>query len=323
MRKIKGTAAINEALIEEMRRDKRVYCLGEDIGLYHGKTGASGTSAGMLDEFGEERVVETPIAETAIIGTAVGAAMFGMRPVAEIMHSEFLATCAEHLVYGGAKGSLNSHGLPVPMVVRARFGGVNPNMPIQNENCEAMFCNTPGLKVVIPSNGYDAKGLLKSSIRDNYPVLFLEHNAMYSNLWEVPEEEYTLPLGKAEVKREGSDITIVAYGFVVNRALEAAEKLAGEGISVEVVDLRTIAPLDIETVLTSVKKTGRAIVLHEARKTGGYGGEIAAVIAENAFEELKAPIIRVTGADLPVNYPPTTDDILIAVNKAMKAGGYV
>ncbi len=311
---IKGKQAVNQALREELIRDTSVYCIGEDIGVYHGGNGLCGTSTGLLDEFGPERIVETPISEAEIVGSSVGAATFGMRPVAEIMHSEFLATCAEHLVYGGAKMATNSNGIKVPMVVRTPCGGVLQNQAIQNENCEAMFCNTPGLKVVIPSCPYDAKGLLKSAIRDDYPVLFMEHHGMYAMEQEIPEEEYTVPLGKAQVKREGTDLTIISYGFVVNRALEAAELLKNK-VSIEVIDLRTLIPYDKETVLKSVKKTGRAIVLYEARRTGGFGAEIAAEIAEKAFKELKEPVIRAAGPDVAVNHPRTTENVIEAIER--------
>jgi pyruvate dehydrogenase E1 component beta subunit len=311
---IKGKQAINQALREELRRDPLVYCIGEDIGVYHRGNGLCGTSTGLLNEFGPERIVETPISEGEIVGASVGAATFGMRPVAEIMHSEFLATCVEHLVFGGAKMSTTSNGIKVPMVVRSPCGGVLPNQAIQNENCEAWFCNTPALKVVMPSCPYDAKGLLKSAIRDDYPVLFLEHHGMYAMDQEVPDEEYTIPLGNAEVKREGSDISVIAYGFMVNRALEAAVQLK-DNVSIEVVDLRTLVPDDKQTILASVRKTGRVIVLYEARRNGGYGAEIAAQIAEEAFDSLKAPVIRVAGPNVAVNHPRSTSDVIEAVNR--------
>ena len=311
---IKGKQAVNQALREELKRDERVYLIGEDIGQYHQGNGLCGTGTGLYEEFGPERIIETPISEGAITGSSVGAATFGLRPVAEVMHSEFLATCAEHIVYGGAKMATNSNGIKVPMVIRTPCGGIKQNEAIQNENCEAWFCNTPGLKVVMPSCPYDAKGLLKAAIRDDYPVLFMEHHGMYAMEQEVPEEEYVLPLGKAEVKREGTDLTIVGYGFVVNRALEAAEQLKDK-ISIEVVDLRTLVPYDKETIMKSVRKTGRAMVLYEARRNGGYGAEIAAQIAEEAFDSLKSPVIRVAGPNVTVNHPRTTQDVIEGVRK--------
>lgn len=317
MRKITGAQAINEAIHEELNRDKNCYYIGEDIGLYHEGRGLNGVGEGLLEKFGPQRVVETPISEGCIVGSSVGAAMFGMRPIAEIMHSEFLATCLEHLVYGGPKGSTNADGIPVPMTVRAPCGGTEPAQAIQNENCEAWFCNTPGLTVVEASNPYDLKGLLKSAIRSDYPVLFFEHNALYKLPWEVPETEYTLPLGKAQIKRPGTDVSIIAYGNMVNRALQAAAQLEQEGISTEVVDVMTLVPLDRQTILSSVRTTGRAVVLYEARKSGGYGAEIAAVIAEQAFETLKAPVIRCAGPDVAVNYPQTVEQIMEAVRRIL------
>lgn len=315
MRKITVAKAINEAIREEMARDKKVYFVGEDIGLYHYKNGPCGVSTGIMDEF-PERVVETPIAEQAIIGTSTGAAMFGMRPIVEIMHSEFITTATEHVVYGGSKASV-MNGIPCPIVIRAPFGGVIQGNPVQNENNEAFFANTPGLKIVIPSNAYDAKGLFKSAVRDDYPVLFLEHNGIYRMEGDVPEEEYLLPLGKADVKREGSDISIITYGNVVNTALEAGRLLAGEGMSCEVIDLRTILPLDMETIVRSIQKTRHALVAHEARKTGGFGGEIVASIMEHAFSYLDAPVLRVAGPDVPANYPRLPEDIIEGVKRTL------
>lgn len=311
---IKGKQAINQALREELYRDSRVYLIGEDIGVYHQGNGLCGTSTGLLDEFGPERIIETPISEQAITGSSVGAATWGLRPVAEVMHSEFLATCAEHIVFGGAKMSTNSNGIKVPMVIRTPCGGIKQNEAVQNENCEAMFCNTPGLKVVMPSCPYDAKGLLKTAIRDDFPVLFFEHHGMYAMEQEVPEEEYLIPIGKADIKRKGTDLTIVAYGYVVNRALEAAEEVKDK-INIEVVDLRTLVPYDRETVLESVRKTGRAMVVYEARRNGGYGAEIAAEIAEYAFPYLTAPVVRVAGPNVTVNHPRTKEDIIGAIVK--------
>lgn len=320
MRVITGAQAINEALREEMHKDPNVYLIGEDIGTYHHGRGLCGASDGLLHEFGAERVMETPISEGCILGSSVGAAMFGMRPVVEIMHSEFLATCAEHLVYGGAKGSTNSDGIPVPMVVRAPFGGTQQGMAIQNENCEAWFCNTPGLKVVVASNPYYLKGLLKSAIRDDYPVLFLEHNGLYKMKGEVPEEEYTVPLAKAVIRETGTDVTIITYGNMVNRAQQAAVEMKNQRISTEVVDLCTLMPYDKETILASVRKTGRAIILYEARKQGGFGAELAAMVAENAFLQLKAPVHRLAGPFVSVNYPVTVEQIQEEIKNIYEEG---
>jgi len=317
MRKLTTANALNEALKEEMKRDESVYLVGEDVALYHHKHGPCGVSTGLLDEFGNDRVIETPIAEQAIVGSSVGAAFFGMRPVVEIMHSEFLATCVEHVVYGGSKGSIMANGTKCPMVIRAPFGGSKQCMAVQNENNESMFSSTPGLKIVIPSNAYDAKGLLKSAIRDDYPILFFEHNSIYRVDCDVPEEEYLIPIGKADVKKEGSALSVIAYGNMVNVALRAAEELMKEGIDIEIVDLRTILPLDEETIINSVKKTKHAIVLHEARKTGGYGGEIVSLIMEKAFDSLEAPVIRIAGPDVPANYPRTEADVIKGVKSVL------
>lgn len=317
MRTISVRESLNEALREEMRRDDRVYLVGEDIGHYHGG-GAFRVTAGLLQEFGPERVIETPICEGTIIGSSVGAAMFGMRPVAEIMHSEFLVTCFEFIVYHAPKSKILNNGeIDVPLVIRAPFGAKSPGQAFQGESTEAWFCHTPGLKVVVPSNPYDAKGLLKSAIRDNSPVLFLEHKALYKKTGEVPEEEYTVPLGVAEIRRKGTDVTVVTWGNMVWEALTAAEALSERGIEIEVLDLRTLVPMDIEGIMSSIKKTGRAIVFHEAKKTGGYGGEVAAAIAEQGYEYLKSPILRIGAPDVSSSFPPGAEDLANAVRKIM------
>lgn len=317
MREITFAQAINEALREEMKRDDKVYFVGEDIGLYHQGRGPCGVSTGLLAEFGENRVIETPISELEIVGSSVGTAMFGMRPVVEIMHAEFLPTCFEHLVYGGSKGAVILNGKPFPMVVRCPFGGEKQGQLIQNENVEAWFNHTPGLKVVAPTSPYHAKGMMKAAIRDDYPVLFFEHRSLYKKLGEVPDGDYVHPLGKAEIRRNGKDLSVIAMGNMVRRAMEAAETLSSQGINIEVVDLLSISPLDQETILESVKKTGRAVIVHEAAKTGGIGGEIAAVIAENAFKYLKAPILRVAGPDVHTNFPRRTEDVIAGVQQVM------
>ncbi|HHY08567.1 MAG TPA: alpha-ketoacid dehydrogenase subunit beta [Corynebacteriales bacterium] len=306
--------ALNEALREEMKRDSSVYLIGEDIGTYHSGRGPSGVMEGLLAEFGDQRVIETPICEGAIAGSSIGAAMFGMRPVVEIMHSEFLVTCFQYLVYGGAKITALSNGrVKVPLVIRTQFGCKEPGQAFQDESNEAWFCHAPGLKVVMPSTPYDAKGLLTAAIRDDHPVLFLEHKALYDVVGEVPKEQYSVPLGVADVKRSGRDVTVIAMGKIVSEALNAAETLAERGIDVEVVDLRTLAPLDFDTILQSVGKTGRAVIFHEARKTGGLGGEVAALIAEAAFGDLRAPILRVGAPDVPSALPPGSDDLVAAI----------
>jgi pyruvate dehydrogenase E1 component beta subunit len=315
MHKVTYAQAINEAMREEMKRDENVFFMGEDIGLYHCGRGPSGASIGLLKEFGEERVIETPIAESAIVGSGVGAALCGMRPIIEIMHSEFLCHCFEHVFYGGTKGAVMTDGKAFPMVIRAPFGGLTPGILVQDENNEAWFNNSPGLKIVVPSTPYDAKGLMKSAIRDDYPVLFMEHKGLYKTQEEIPEEEYFVPIGKAVVRRKGTYLTVLTYGNMVHKALAAAKELSDTGIEIEVIDLRTVHPLDEETIVDSVKKTGRAVVFHEARKTGGLGGEVAAVVAEKAFPYLKAPVLRVAGPDVPANFPCSENDLIAGVKQ--------
>jgi pyruvate dehydrogenase E1 component beta subunit len=320
MRNITFAQAINEAIREKMKKDEKVYFIGEDIGVYHRGKGPYGVSIGLLEEFGEQRVIETPIAESVIVGSSVGAALFGMRPIVEIMHSEFLCHCFEHVFYGGNKAAVKTEGIRVPLVIRTPFGGITPGELVQDENNEAWFSSAPGLKIVIPSTPYDAKGLMKSALESDYPVLFLEHKGLYKTMGEVPEEEYAVPLGKAAVRREGNDLTVLTYGNMVGKALDAAQKLADAGVEIEVVDLRTVLPLDEAAIIKSVKKTGRAVVFHEARKTGGIGGEIAAVISEKAFDALKAPILRVAGPDIPGNFPGSADDLIAGVKQVVGYG---
>jgi 2-oxoisovalerate dehydrogenase E1 component beta subunit len=302
--------AIREALREEMRRDERVFLLGEDIGAYGG---AFKVTDGLLDEFGAERVVDTPISESAIVGAAAGAAMMGFRPVAEMQFIDFISCAFDQLTNVVSKWRYRM-GYGVPMVVRGPCGGGVRGGPFHSGNPEAFFTNSAGLKIVEPSTAYDAKGLLKAAIRDPDPVLFFEHKFLYRlpRLREaLPEDDYVVPIGKAAVRREGSDVTILTFGAMVYRALDAAERLADEGVDAEVVDLRTLAPLDVETVLASVKKTNRAIILHEASRTGGIGGEVAALVAEKAFEWLDAPILRVASLDTPVPYSPPLEDFFM------------
>ena len=289
MRTVSIANAINEALREEMLRDENVYFIGEDIGLYHQGRGPQGTNTGLLEEFGEERVIETPIEESAIVGCATGTALCGLRPVEEIMHSEFLCHCFEHVFYGGTKGAVMADGHPFPIVIRAPYGGTTPGQLVQDENNEGWFNQASGLTIVAPSNAADAKGMMKAAIRHDYPVLFMEHKGIYKMEGEVPDGDYVADLFKAAIRREGTDITVLTYGNMVYKALEAAEKLAEDGVSVEVVDLRVLNPLDEETILASVKKTGRAVVFHEARKTGGLGGEVAALVAEKGYARARPP----------------------------------
>ncbi len=306
MREITYAEAIREAMSEEMRRDPSVFFMGEDIGVYGG---AFGVSVGMIDEFGPERVRDTPISEAAIIGAAAGAAVTGSRPIAEIQFSDFVAIGLDQLGNQAAKMRYMFGGrAQVPMVVRAPAGSGTGAAAQHSQSQEAIYCHIPGLKVVTPSTPYDAKGLLKSAIRDNNPVVFLEQKLLYRVKGPVPEEEYTVPLGRADVKRTGRDLTIVTWGRMAGMCLETAVRLAEEGIDVEVVDLRSLVPLDKETVVESVKKTGHLLIVHEAVQSAGYGGEIAALVADSeAFFYLDAPIRRVAGLDVPIPYNPTLE----------------
>jgi 2-oxoisovalerate dehydrogenase E1 component beta subunit len=293
--------AIRQALFEEMARDERVFCLGEDIGAYGG---AFKVTDGLLDRFGAARVIDTPISEQAIVGSAIGASYMGMRPVAEIQFIDFIACCFDMLTNFAAT-SRYRNGAGVPMVVRGPCGGGVGGGPFHSLNPEAFFLNTPGLKMVEPSTAHDAKGLLKAAIRDDDPVLYFEHKFLYRRIkGEVPEEDYVVPLGKAAVRREGTDLSIVTFGAMVYTALDAAKQLEADGVQAEVLDLRSLAPLDRDAVLSSVAKTNRVLLLHEATLTGGIGGELAAIIAEDAFEYLDAPVMRVASRDAPVPYAP-------------------
>ena len=297
--------AIRQALFEEMERDPTVVLLGEDVGVYGG---AFKVSAGLLERFGWERVIDTPISETAIIGAAVGMSYAGLRPVAEMQFIDFIACCFNQLTNFVAKSHYR-WGAPVPMVVRGPSGGGVHGGPFHSANPEMYFVHTPGLKVIYPSTPYDAKGLLKSAIRDNNPVLFFEHKFLYRRIKEeIPAEDYTVPIGKAAVRREGRDLTIISYAAMMHTSLEAADLLAREGIEAEVLDLRTLCPLDREAILASVRKTNKLLVVHEDTRTGGIAGEIAAIVCEEAFEDLDGPILRVTSLDTPVPYAPPLEE---------------
>ncbi len=311
--------AIRQGLWEEMERDERVFILGEDIGAYGG---AFKMTDGFLARFGEERVIDTPISESAIVGAACGAAMMGMRPVAEMQFIDFIS-CAFDMITNYAAKSRYRQDIGLPMVVRGPCGGGVHGGPFHSQNVESFFLNTPGLKMVEPSTPYDAKGLIKAAIRDEDPVLFFEHKLLYRNpkiKQELPAEDYVVPIGKAAVRREGRDLTIITYGAMVYTAMDAAEKLEQEGIDVEVIDLRTLLPIDRETILESVKKTSKVIILHEATRTGGMAGELTAIINEGAFEYLDGPVMRVTSIDTPVPYaPPLEEFFLPQVEDVLKA----
>jgi 2-oxoisovalerate dehydrogenase E1 component beta subunit len=297
--------AIRQALFEEMERDPAVVMIGEDIGVYGG---AFKVTAGLLERFGWERVIDTPISETAIIGAAIGMAYQGLRPVAEMQFIDFIACCFNQLTNFAAKSHYR-WGAPVPMVVRGPSGGGVHGGPFHSQNPEMYFTHTPGLKVIYPATAYDAKGLMKSAIRDNNPVLFFEHKFLYRRIKEeLPEGEYLVPIGKAAVKREGRHLTIISYAAMLHTSLEAAETLAREGIECEVIDLRTLLPLDKETILASVKKTNKLLIVHEDTRTGGIAGEIAAIVCEGAFDDLDGPVVRVTSLDTPVPYSPPLEE---------------
>jgi pyruvate/2-oxoglutarate/acetoin dehydrogenase E1 component len=309
--------AIRQALGDEMARDERVFLLGQDIGVYGGPFKAT---EGLLDRFGESRVIDAPISEAAIIGAAVGSAFMGMRPVAEMQFIDFIS-CGFDMLTNFAAKSRYRNGVGVPMVVRGPCGGGVGGGPFHSANPEASFLNTPGLKIAEPATAYDAKGLLKAAIRDDDPVLFLEHKFLYRRIKdEVPSDDYIVPLGKAVVRRSGRDLTIVTFGAMVHTALDAAKRLEGEGVEIEVVDLRTLAPIDRDTLLESVARTSKVIVLHEAPRTGGIGGELAALIAEEAFEFLDGPVVRIASLDTPVPYsPPLEAAYLPSVDKVVEA----
>ena len=300
--------SIREAMYEEMKRDPSVFILGEDVGT---RGGVFLATQGFVEEFGEERVIDTPLAEASIVGIALGAAFKGLRPIAEVEFADFIWPTANQLIGEAARVCYGTNGaVSVPMVVRIPYGGGIHGGLYHSQNVEAYFFHTPGLKVVAPATPYDAKGLLKASIRDNNPVVFVEHKKTYRLVrGEVPEEEYVLPIGKADVKRSGNHVTVVTYGLMLHYCLEAADILAQEGVSVEVIDLRTLKPLDGDAILNSVQKTGKALIVHEDNITGGVGAEVAALLAEEAFEYLDGPITRVCGPDIPtMPFAPTLED---------------
>ena len=319
-REITYLEALREAMTQEMRTDKEVFLIGEDVGTYGG---AFGVSKGMLEEFGPERVRDTPISEAAIAGAATGAALMGMRPIMEIMFMDFLTISTNQLVNAAAKMRFMFGGkCSIPMVIRAPSGSGTGAAAQHSQSLEAWFMHVPGLVVVAPSTPFDAKGLLAAAIRDDNPVIFLEHKMLYLGAkGPVPDQAYAIPLGKADVKREGRDVTVVATQMMVQRALSAASELEKDGISVEVIDPRTLVPLDLDTVLASVRKTNRLVVAHEAVKRGGFGAELSALVTEHAFDHLDAPVARVGARAVPMPYNdaleraviPSQQDIIEAV----------
>lgn len=317
--------AVREAMAQEMRTNNDVFILGEDIGVYGG---AFGVTRGMIEEFGPERVRNTPISEAAIAGAAIGSALTGMRPILELQFSDFITIAMDQLVNQAAKTRYMFGGKgKVPMVLRTPAGSGTGAAAQHSQSLEAWMAHIPGLKVVQPSTAYDAKGLLKAAIDDDNPVIFYEHKLLYKTSSHVPEDSYKIDLGKADIKRKGTDVTIVATAIMVHKTLEAATELEKEGISVEIIDPRTIVPLDKETIIHSVKKTGRLIVVHEAVRRGGIGGEIVSVVAESeAFDYLDAPIKRLGGKEVPIPYNPKLEraaipqvpDIMEAVRETVK-----
>lgn len=312
--------AITNAIQEEMQRDERVFVLGEDVGV---RGGVFRATVGLYDEFGAERVLDTPLTESAIAGVAIGAAAYGMRPIAEMQFADFIMPAVNQIVSEAAKMRYRSNNdWSCPMVIRAPYGGGIHGALYHSQSIEAIFSGTAGLKIVVPSTPYDVKGLLKASIRDNDPVLFLEHKRCYR--WikdDVPEQDYVIPIGKADVKREGADVTVITYGLMVHYALQAAKQLAEEGIETHILDLRSLIPLDKEAILEATAKTGKVLIVHEDNQTGGFGGEISAVIAEEAMFELDAPIRRLCGPDVPAMpySPPLEKEFMIHPEKIKQA----
>jgi len=315
--------AISEALFEEMERDEGVFLLGEDIGVYGG---AFKVTRDFLSYFGEERVIDTPIAEGGFTGAAAGAAHMGMRPVVEMQFMDFISP-AYDVITNYLATSLYRGGGPMPGVIRGPVGGGNRGGPFHSQNVEMAFFHTPGLKIVYPSTAFDAKGLLKAAIQDDNPVIFEEHKGLYRAPFlreTLPDSDYTVPLGEAKIMREGTDVSVITYGMMVHRSVEAARVLEAEGVSVEILDLRTLLPMDDEAVIASVKKTGRLLVVHEDTRTGGIAGEIAMRVSEKAFEWLDAPMLRVTAIDAPVPYSGSLEDYFLPqVDDIVKALQYL
>ena len=312
--------AIRQAMKEEMERDESVFVLGEDVGV---KGGVFNATKGFFEQFGEDRVLDTPLSESAIVGVAIGAAMYGMRPIAEMQFADFIFPATNQIISEAAKIRYRSNNdWNCPVVIRAPFGGGIGGALYHSQCPESVFFGTPGLKSVAPATPYDAKGLLKAAVRDDDPVLFFEHKKIYNLIkGEVPEQDYVVPIGKADIKREGTDITVITYGLTVHFALQAAEELAKEGISVHILDLRTLQPLDKPAILDAARKTGKVLIIHEDNKTGGVGAEISAIISEEMLFELDAPIMRLCGPDvpaMPIN-PPNEKFFMLNKEKVKEA----
>jgi pyruvate/2-oxoglutarate/acetoin dehydrogenase E1 component len=323
MAKMSIVEALRQAIREEMARDPRVFCIGEDIGVPGGFGGAFTVTLGLSDEFGRDRILDTPISEEGLVGVAIGAAMAGLRPIADVQYADFLFNAMDQIVNQAAKMTYMSGGtVKVPLVLRAPVGATNRGAQ-HAQSPEAFFTHIPGLKVVAPCTAYDAKGLLKSAVRDDNPVIFFEHKRLYgskgpravegalSPIGEVPEEEYLVPIGQGIVRRKGRDVTIVGKLLTVYRALAAADQLAREGIEAEVVDPRTLVPLDLELILASVRKTGRLVMVEEDNLSGGWAAEVAALVSERAFDWLDAPVTRVSAPDTPAPFAPVMEDFYV------------
>lgn len=329
-RRITIAEALREGIAEEMRRDEKVFLIGEDIGIPGGFGGAFGVYLGLPEEFGRERIIDTPISEKAIMGAAAGAAIAGMRPLADLQYSDFIYCCFDEIANQIAKIPYMSNGtINLPLTIRFPVGASNRGAQ-HAQSPETSLMHIPGLKIVCVSDAYDAKGLIKTAIRDDDPVMFFEHKLLYGSKGRkaaggfdltahVPEEEYTIPLGKAKIKREGTDVTVVATHIVLYRVLQVAEKLAGEGISCEVIDPRSLVPFDRETVLDSVAKTGKLVVAHEDNLTAGWGAEVAAIAASECFYNLEAPVQRVATFDIPLPFPPAMEDALVPSGERIEA----
>lgn len=323
MREIQFREALREAMVEEMRQDENVYLIGEEVAEYNG---AYKVSLGMLDEFGPERVIDTPIAETGFTGIGIGSAMNGLRPIVEFMTFNFSLVAIDQIINGAAKMYQMSGGqFNIPAVFRGPTGNAGQLGAQHSQNFENWYANTPGLKVVVPSNPYDAKGLLKTSIRDDDPVIFMESEQMYGDKGEIPESEYTLPIGVADIKRKGKDVTIVSFGKIIKEAYIAADKLADEGVECEIIDLRTIRPLDYDAIFDSVKKTNRLVILEEAWPFGNISTDISHTVQSKLFDYLDAPVEKVNNADTPTPYSPVllkewlpdSNDVYKAVKKVL------
>ncbi|NBI27635.1 alpha-ketoacid dehydrogenase subunit beta [Chengkuizengella marina] len=310
--------AIRTAMSEEMRRDDNVFVLGEDVGV---KGGVFTATKGLLEEFGESRALDTPLAESAIAGVAIGAAMYGMRPIAEMQYSDFMLPATNQIINEAAKIRYRSNNdWDCPLVIRAPIGGGIFGALYHSQCPESVFFGTPGLKIVVPSTPYDAKGLLKSAIRDPDPVIYFEHKKCYQSIVsQVPDDDFVVPIGKADIKKEGTDVTVITYGYTVHFALEAAEQLEQEGISAHILDLRTLQPLDVEAILEATSKTGKVLIIHEDNKTGGVGAEVSAIISEELLYELDAPIKRLCSYDVPaMPFSPTLEKYYMLSTEKVK-----